>query len=41
MPVDDIRNARLHSIYAIDVDSVSIREWDVNEYLGKAALWTI
>jgi hypothetical protein len=41
LPVDDIRNARLHSIYAIDVDSVSIREWDVNEYLGKAALWTI
>ncbi len=39
--VDDIRNARLHSIYAIDVDNVSIREWEVNEYLGKAALWTI
>jgi len=39
--VDDIRNARLHSIYAINVDSVSVREWEVNEYLGKAALWTI
>ena len=37
--VDEIRNARLHSIFAIDVDNVSVREWEVNEYLGKAALW--
>jgi len=39
--VDEIRNARLHSIFALDVDSVSVREWEVNEYLGKAALWSV
>jgi hypothetical protein len=39
--VEEIRNARLHSIYALDVDRVSVREWEVNEYLGKAALWTV
>ena len=39
--LEEIRNARLHSIYAIDVDNVSVREWEVNEYLGKAALWSL
>jgi hypothetical protein len=39
--VEEIRNARLHMIYALDVDHVSVREWEVNEYLGKAALWTV
>jgi hypothetical protein len=39
--IDDIKNARLHSIYAINVDDVSIREWEVNEYIGKATLWMI
>ena len=39
--VEEIRNARLHSIFALDVDRVSVREWEVNEYLGKAALWTV
>lgn len=39
--IEEIRNARLHSIYAIDVDNVSVREWEVNEYLGKAALWSL
>jgi hypothetical protein len=37
----EIRNARLHSIFVIDVDNTEIREWDVNEYMGKAALWTV
>ncbi|UCH58148.1 MAG: hypothetical protein JSV18_02480 [Candidatus Bathyarchaeota archaeon] len=37
--LDEIKNARLHSIYALDVDNASVREWEVNEYLGKAALW--
>lgn len=37
--LEEIRNARLHSIYTINVDEVSVREWEVNEYLGKAALW--
>ncbi len=39
--IEEIRNARLHSIHAIDVDNISVREWEVNEYLGKAALWTV
>ena len=39
--LDEIRNARLHSIYAVDVDTVSVKEWEVNEYLGKAALWSL
>lgn len=38
---EEIRNARLHSIYVIDVDDVEIREWEVNEYMGKAALWSL
>jgi hypothetical protein len=37
--VEEIRNARLHAIYVVDVDNVSIREWEVNEYMGKASLW--
>ncbi len=36
---EEIRNARIHSILAVDVDCVSVREWEVNEYLGKSALW--
>jgi hypothetical protein len=39
--VEEIRNARIHSILAVDVDSASVREWEVNEYLGKAALWGV
>ena len=39
--LEEIRNARLHSIYVVDVDTASIREWEVNEYMGKAALWAI
>ncbi len=38
---EEIRNARLHSIYVVDVDQVGIREWEVNEYMGKAALWAV
>jgi hypothetical protein len=38
---EEIRNARLHSIYVIDVENASIREWDINEYMGKAAIWLI
>ena len=37
--VEEIRNARLHAIYVVDVDNVSVREWEVNEYMGKASLW--
>ena len=39
--LEEIRNARLHSIYAIDVDTVSIRELDVNEYLEKTSFWSL
>ena len=39
--LEEIRNARLHSIYVVDVDNTSIREWDVNEYMGKATLWAV
>ncbi len=39
--LEEIRNARLHSIYVVDVDDTSIREWEVNEYMGKAALWAV
>ena len=39
--LEEIRNARLHSIYVVDVDNASIREWEINEYMGKAALWNV
>ena len=39
--LEEIRNARLHSIYVVDVDNANIREWEVNEYMGKAALWAV
>lgn len=39
--LEEIRNARLHSILVVDVDNASIREWEINEYMGKAALWTV
>ena len=39
--VEEVRNARLHSIYSLDVDTVSVKELDVSEYMGKAALWSI
>jgi hypothetical protein len=37
---EEIRNARLHAIYSVDVDNLLIKDWDVNEYIGKSALWT-
>ncbi len=39
--LEEIRNARLHSIYIVDVDNASIKEWEINEYMGKAALWNV
>lgn len=39
--LEEIRNARVHAIYVVDVDNAKIREWDVNEYMGKAALWNV
>jgi hypothetical protein len=38
---EEIRNARLHSIYIIDVDNVNVLELDVSEYMGKTALWNV
>ncbi len=37
--MEEIRNARLHAIYVVDIDNVAVREWEVNEYMGKASLW--
>lgn len=34
--VEEIRNARLHAIYIIDVDRCSVRETDPNNYIEKA-----
>lgn len=34
--IEDIRNARLHAIYIIDVDSGVVRETDPNTYLERA-----
>jgi hypothetical protein len=39
--LEEIRNARLHSIYVVDVDNASIREWGIKEYMGKATLWNV
>ncbi|MCW4049977.1 MAG: hypothetical protein NWE89_09610 [Candidatus Bathyarchaeota archaeon] len=39
--LEEIRNARLHSIYIVNVDKAAVREWEVNEYMGKAALWSV
>jgi len=38
--LDEIRNARLHAVYVVDVEKVIVREWEVNEYMGKASLWS-
>jgi hypothetical protein len=38
---EEIRNARLHSIFAVDVDRTQVSEWEVNEYMGKASLWYV
>jgi hypothetical protein len=38
--VEEIRNARLHAVYVVDVEKVVVREWEVNEYMGKASLWS-
>jgi hypothetical protein len=39
--LEEIRNARIHSIYVVDVDNGTLKEWDVNDYMGKTALWSI
>jgi hypothetical protein len=38
--LDEIKNARIHTIYIIDVDGVAIREVDPISYLEKRALFT-
>jgi len=38
--VEEVRNARLHTIYSLNIDNVSVKELDVSEYMGKAALWS-
>jgi hypothetical protein len=39
--IEEIRNARLHSIYTLEADTAGVHEWEVNEYLGKSSLWSI
>nr|AHM02022.1 hypothetical conserved protein [uncultured miscellaneous Crenarchaeota group] len=38
--LDEIRNARIHTIYIIDVDGVVVREVDPATYLEKRSLFT-
>ncbi len=35
--LDEIRNARLHTIYILDVDEASVKETDPQDYLEKTA----
>jgi hypothetical protein len=37
--LDEIRNARIHTIYIIDVDGISIREVDPVTYLAKRSIF--
>ena len=37
--VEEIRNARLHTIYIIDVDRAEIREMDPAEYIERSMDW--
>jgi hypothetical protein len=37
--LDEIRNARIHTIYIIDVDRVAVREVDPATYLEKKSLF--
>jgi hypothetical protein len=39
--LEEIRNSRLHSIFIVDVDKVEVKELEVNEYMGKKALWKV
>ena len=39
--LEEIRNARLHSVYTLNVDMATVKEWELNEYMGKAALWSL
>jgi hypothetical protein len=38
--LDEIRNARIHTIYIIDVDGIAIREVDPVTYLEKRAIFS-
>ncbi len=39
--MEEVRNAKIHSLYIIDVDSLSVNERSLEEYLERAALWSI
>lgn len=38
--LEEVRNARIHSLYIIDVDSLSVNERGLEDYLERAALWS-
>ena len=39
--LEDVRNARIHSLYIIDVDSLSVNERGLEEYLERTTLWSM
>jgi len=38
--LEEIRNARIHTIYIIDVDGIAIREVDPATYIEKRAIFS-
>ncbi len=36
---EEIRNARLHAVYILDIDNATVQETDPEDYAEKAALW--
>jgi len=39
--LDEIRNARLHAIYVLDVDEAAVRETDPNDYVERSHKWNM
>lgn len=38
---DEIRNARIHAVYILDVDSATVMETDPTDYVERVHLWNI
>jgi len=39
--VEEIKNARLHTIYVLDVDQATVKETDPTEYADKTVEWSL
>lgn len=39
--LEEVRNARIHSLYIINVDSLTVSERGLEDYLERAALWSM